>query len=93
MYMIVVFISLVSFNSNAALRCDNKNCDVRWDLNDLHLIKFSTVCYNYKGKSEYKECRRLAIQAFKLRCDSALKNYDKDLKKRFCDDALKNYVP
>jgi hypothetical protein len=68
-----IVIGLSSSVSFAALKCTDTQCDVKWKTN-MGEIDLSSVCYNFKGKSQYKECRGLAAKVFAQRCEKGNKN-------------------
>ena len=92
-YVMLSLVFLAPASSMAALKCNTRDCDVRWYVHDSKQVDYSSVCYNYKGKAEYKECRQLAVKAFKIRCDKASLGLDYQEQKAYCEDAVKKYVP
>ncbi len=82
----------VSQTAAAALECSDLKCDVKWKTN-LGDIDLSTVCYNYTGLPEYTECRSLAVEVFKDRCERGKSNGNGIWVDIYCNNALKNYKP
>ena len=89
--LIGVILGVFSSTASAALKCTDIQCDVKWKTY-MGKIEYASVCYNYKGKSQYKECRRLAADVFKERCDRAKVNSNKIWIDTYCN-ARKGYKP
>ena len=90
----IVFGILISFYSGislAALQCTDFKCDVKWKTN-MGEVDLSSVCYNFKGKSEYQECRKLAVNVFTKRCEKGKNNNNQTWVDIYCG-ALKKYKP
>jgi hypothetical protein len=86
-----IIIGLSSSVSFAALKCTDLQCDVKWKTN-MGEIDLASVCYNFKGKSQYKECRSLAADVFAQRCKKGNQNRNQVWVDVYCG-AAKEYKP
>lgn len=91
MYLLGVAIALCSTATFAALKCTDFQCDVKWKTK-MGEIDLASVCYNFKGKSQYQECRNLAVEVFKKRCDRGKANNNQVWVDVYCG-ALNKYKP
>jgi hypothetical protein len=86
-----IITGLFSTTVLATLDCSGFQCDVKWKTN-MGEIDIPTICYNFKGKPEYQECRNLAVDVFKERCSKGKNNNNQIWVDIYCE-ALKKYKP
>jgi hypothetical protein len=90
-YMSGIIAGIFSTAAFAALQCSDYQCDVKWKTN-MGEIDQSSVCYNFKGKSEYTECRNLAVDVFNKRCEKGKNQNNQAWVGVYCG-AAKTYRP